>query len=67
MPSIVETIESLDYERLTYDEDGSAAFTTGSCCNCDTEPVPILLITEQPDHPISYVRRVCIRCGQILP
>ena len=47
-------------------EDGSAGLTTVSCCKCDTKPDPILLITEQPDRGSSHVRRVCIKCSQVL-
>ena len=63
---IGDLVESNDYQKLIYDEDGSEAFTTGSCHRCNSESVPLLVVTDHPDDGDVFTRHVCIQCGHLI-
>ena len=64
--TIGDLAESNNYQRLTYDQDSSPAFATGSCPHCDAELAPLLKVTDGSCHGSTRIRQVCIRCGHLV-
>ena len=64
--TIGDLVESNQHHRLTYDQDSSPAFTTGSCPKCDAEMAPLLNVTDDSRHGSDLTRQVCIRCGNLV-
>ena len=64
--TIGDLVESNNYRSLTYDQDSSPAFATGSCPRCDAEMTPLLNVTDSSRHGGDLTRQVCVRCGNLV-